>query len=251
MNRTLQVVKLGGMLYWREKATVFGTAVTPLLLGVGLPLLMHRVLDARQALAVFHGMLAVVLAISGFMAITVSLTARRDSLVLKRLRTTELTDRQILAGEVANVAVQTVLLIALITVAVHLLTGVPLPRDPLLYGVFVVAGAVVVALLGVAWSAAVPRAELAAPMTVPFFMLAGAAAGTFGPIMELLPSWADTVAALLPTSAVVEVAKVAYAPGDLAGDLAAACRPLLVLAGWGVAGLAATARWFRWEPRRS
>src|SRR5690606_14657330 len=75
MNRTLGVVKLGGTLYWREKGTVFGTAVTPLLLGIGLPVLMHRVLDARQATAVFHGMLAVVLAISGFMAITVSLTA--------------------------------------------------------------------------------------------------------------------------------------------------------------------------------
>jgi ABC-2 type transport system permease protein len=88
-------------------------------------------------------MLAVLLAITAFMNIVVALTSRRDKLVLKRLRTTRLTDAQILTGQIASTVTQTVGLILLSTVAVRFLADVPFPLDPLLFAAAIVAGSTV------------------------------------------------------------------------------------------------------------
>jgi ABC-2 type transport system permease protein len=124
------------------------------------------------------------------------------------------------------------------TVAVRLVADVPLPADPLAYAAVTAAGAIVSSLLGAAYTAAIPRAELAGVYTMPVFLVCGVAAGSMGPIP--LPSWLEPVLDLLPTTAVVNAVKT----GDLAGSV-------LILAGWAVAGLVVIRLWFRWEPRRS
>ncbi len=143
--------------------------------------------QVAEVAQLFHGMLAVLLAITAFMNIVVALTSRRDQLVLKRLRTTRLTDAQILAGQIASTVTQTVGLILLSMVAVRFLADVPFPPDPLLFGAAIVAGSAVMALLGAAYTAAIPRAELAAAYTMPIFLMAGVGAGAMGPIP--LPSF--------------------------------------------------------------
>ncbi|WP_049571940.1 ABC transporter permease [Nonomuraea sp. SBT364] len=229
---------LGTRLFWRDKAMLVASVVTPVGLAVGMPVLMRNVRadGVSAATEIFHGTLAILLSITAFMNIAVALTARRDQLVLKRLRTSRLTDAQILAGQIASTVTQTVALIALSTVAVRLLADVPLPADPVLYAAAVVLGSAVMAVLGAAYTAAIPRTELAAAFTMPVFLLAGVGAGAM-PIP--LPDWADTVLGLLPTSAVVD----AVSRGDVL--------PLAPnLAVWAVAGLVALRLWFRWEPRR-
>ncbi|GAA3697973.1 ABC transporter permease [Nonomuraea antimicrobica] len=232
--------RLGARLFWQDKAMVFGSVVTPVGLAVGIPVLMRHVMPEGVAAAttIFHGMLALLLSITAFMNITVTLTARRDQLILKRLRSTSLTDGQILLGQIAGTATQAMAMIVLCTVAVRVLADVPLPADPLGFAAVTVAGSLVLSLLGAAYSAAVPRAELAAPFTMPVFLLAGVSAGAMGPIP--LPDRLGQALDLLPTTAVVDAVRT----GGLAG-------PFLVLAGWTVVGLAAVRLWFRWEPRRS
>ncbi|GAA5045983.1 ABC-2 type transport system permease protein [Thermocatellispora tengchongensis] len=248
---TMAVFRLGNRLFWHDRAMLTASVATPLLLGVGLPVMMSRLGRPQDAVAMYHGMIALLLSVSGFMAIATLLTARRDHLVLKRMRATGLTDRQILTGEIGNVVWQQILLVALVTAGARLFAGVPLPRDPVLFAVFAVAGATVAAMLGAAWTAAIPRAELAAAMSVPFFLLAALGGGAFGPLLDLLPPWLGTALSLLPTSPVVDAVRTAYDEGgDLAGDLAAAGRPALLLAVWAAVAVVAMARWFRWEPRR-
>ncbi|MEV4070665.1 ABC transporter permease [Nonomuraea fuscirosea] len=232
--------RLGTRLFWRDKAMLFGSVVTPVGLAVGMPVLMRHVTPdgVANATAIFHSTIAILLAITAFMNIVVALTSRRDQLVLKRLRSTRLTDGQILAGQIAGTATQTVGLILLCTVTVRFAADVPFPPDPLGFAAVVVAGSAVLSLLGAAYTAAVPRAELAAAYTMPVFLLAGVSAGAMGPIP--LPSWLRPVLDLLPTTAVVDAVRT--------GDLLV---PFLVLAGWAVAGLVAVRLWFRWEPRRS
>jgi ABC-2 type transport system permease protein len=232
--------RLGTRLFWRDRTMLFASVVTPVGLAVGLPVLMRNVRPGNPAdvAQLFHGMLAVLLAITAFMNIVVALTSRRDQLVLKRLRTTGLTDGQILAGQIASTVTQTVGLILLSMVAVRFLAGVPFPPDPLLFGAAVIAGSAVMALLGAAYTAAISRAELAAAYTMPVFLLAGIGAGAMGPIP--LPSFVRTALDLLPTTAVVD----AVSTGAVAG-------PALNLACWAVAGAVALRLWFRWEPRRS
>ncbi|KAB8192650.1 hypothetical protein FH608_024465 [Nonomuraea phyllanthi] len=230
--------RLGTRLFWRDKAVLLGTVVTPVGLAVGMPLLLNVVESASLATSVFQSALSLLLAITAFMSVTVALTAQRDQLLLKRLRTTGLTDGQILFGQIVSTATQTVAMIVLSTVAVRVLAGVPLPDDPLGFAAIVIAGSVVMALLGAAYTAAVPRAELASAYTMPVFLVAGVSAGAMGPIP--LPDWLEPVLDLLPTTAVVNAVRT--------GDLAVAA---LILAGWTVAGLVAIRLWFRWEPRRS
>ncbi|MFF4614269.1 ABC transporter permease [Nonomuraea jabiensis] len=230
--------RLGTRLFWRDKSMLFASVVTPVGLAVGMPLLMKNLLGPSAAAAIFQSAISVLLAITAFMNVAVALATRRDQLVLKRLRAGRLTDGQILLGQIASTATQTVALIALSTVAVRVVAGVPLPDDPLGFAAITVAGSAVLSLLGAAYTAAIPRAELAAAFTMPLFLVAGVSAGAMGPIP--LPSWLRPALDLLPTSAVVNAVKT--------GDLAV---PALVLAAWTVVGLVAIRLWFRWEPRRS
>jgi ABC-2 type transport system permease protein len=205
-----------------------------------MPLLMRHVQadGVTAATSIFQSMIALLLSITAFMNIAVTLTSRRDQLVLKRLRASRLTDGQILLGQIAGTATQTVLLIVLCTVAVRLVADVPLPANPLAFAAATVAGSAVLSLLGAAYTAAIPRAELAAAFTTPAFLVAAVSAGAMGPIP--LPSWLRPALDLLPTTAVVNAVKT----GDLAG-------PALILAAWTIAGLVVITLWFRWEPRRS
>ncbi|NUW31502.1 ABC transporter permease [Nonomuraea sp. SMC257] len=234
--------RLGTRLFWQDRALLLGSVLTPALIAIGLPLLMRHLRPGGtgEATAQFQGTLAVILSITAFMNIAVALSARRDQLVLKRLRATTLTDGRILAGQIAATATQTVAVVAACTVAVNLAAGVPYPANPLLFAAMVIAGSVVLATLGAAYTAAIPRAELAGAACMPVFLLSGIATGAMGPIREALPSWVGAVLDLLPTTAVVDAVRTG-----------AVARPALVLAAWGVAGVVAIRLWFRWEPRRS
>ncbi|GAA3209841.1 ABC transporter permease [Nonomuraea helvata] len=230
--------RLGTRLFWRDKSMLFASVITPVGLAVGMPVLMKQVLGASSATPIFQSSISLLLAITAFMNVAVALTARRDQLILKRLRASRLTDGQILIGQIAGTATQTVVLIVLCTVAVRFVAGVPLPADPLGFAAVIVAGSAVLSLLGAAYTAAIPRFELVAAFTMPVFLVAGVSAGAMGPIP--LPSWLRPVLDLLPTTAVVNAVKT--------GDLAV---PALVLAAWTLLGLVAIRLWFRWEPRRS
>jgi ABC-2 type transport system permease protein len=232
--------RLGTRLFWRDKAMLFASVVTPVGLAVGLPTLMRHVTagGVTGAAALAQSSISILLAITAFMNIAVALTARRDQLVLKRLRSTRLTDGQLLLGQIASTATQTVALIVVCAVAVRFAAGVPLPANPVAFATVTIAGSVVMSLLGAAYTAAIPRAELAAAYTMPVFLVAAVSAGAMGPIP--VPSWLRPALDLLPTTVVVDAVRT--------GEVVA---PLLVLAGWAVVGFVALRLWFRWEPRRS
>jgi ABC-2 type transport system permease protein len=134
--------------------------------------------------------------------------------------------------------VQTVALLVLCAVAERFAAGVPLPDDPLVFAAATLAGSVVLALLGAAYTVVIPRAELGAAFCMPVFLVAAVAAGAMGPIP--LPSWLRPVLDQLPTSVVVHAVRT----GEVAW-------PALNLAAWALAGLVVIRLRFRWEPRRS
>ncbi|MFF4417266.1 ABC transporter permease [Streptosporangium sp. NPDC001559] len=248
------VTRFNGRLFWRDRTALSTSVLLFLLLGTGMPLMMDRLGEGGPEFLVdMHlGVLATVLVISTFQQTAVTLSTRRDQLLLKRLRATGLGDRDILGGEIVNLVLQSTALTAVVSVALYGLTSLPVPRDPLLYLFAVVAGALVLCLLGAAFTVIVPRSELAGPMAMPFFLLAGLGVGGFGPIMQVLPGWVGTVLGLLPTDAVVDMARTAYAAhGSLGGDLRAAALPTLKLAVWAAIAVLVIVRGFRWESRKS
>ncbi|MEV5324355.1 ABC transporter permease [Nonomuraea sp. N2-4H] len=230
--------RLGTRLFWSDRVNLFASVITPVGLTIGIPTLLRQVTPADNAVHVFQGLLALVLSITAFMSVTVTLTARRDRLVLKRLRASELTDWQILTGQIAGAATQSIVIVLLCTVAVRLTAGIPLPAHPVAFIVATLAGSAAMALLGAAFTALVPRAELASVYTMPVFMICTAATGGMGPIP--LPGRLQAALDLLPTSAAVHAIRT--------GELIV---PLLGIAAWTALGLVALRLWFRWEPRRS
>ncbi|MFI6497048.1 ABC transporter permease [Nonomuraea typhae] len=234
--------KLGARLFWRDKAMLAASVITPAGLAVGMPVLMRHVQADGVAAAteIFHGSAAIILSLTAFMNIAVSLSTRRDQLILKRLRATRLTDGQILAGEIASTVTQAVVVLLACLAAVMALAEVPFPAHPVAFFGAVIGGAVTMALLGAAYTALIPRSELAAAMVMPFFLVCAVGAGGMGPLLQYLPGWLQNVFGLLPTSAAVH----AMCTGELA-------LPALNLAVWALAALVAIRLRFRWEPRRS
>ncbi|GAA2382358.1 ABC transporter permease [Nonomuraea africana] len=247
MREFMAVARFGGRLYWRDKVALSTSVALSLGLGIGLPYLMAKVRPgAPGVLLDSHlGLLAMIMTIAAVMQTAVTLTARRDQLILKRMRATGLNDREIIGGEIGNIAAQTALLALVVTIVLYVVAGLQTPRQPLVLVAFVVVGAAVLSLLGAAWTVVISRSELAAVITMPWFMLAGLGAGGFGPVVELLPSWVGTVLNLLPTGGIVEGARFAYT-GQ--GNLPFA---LLNLAVWTAIGLVVIRHRFRWEPRKS
>jgi ABC-2 type transport system permease protein len=185
-----------------------------------------------------------------------SLVARREELVLKRLRTGEATDLQILIGTAipaVAIAWGQAVIAAIISA---LLFGLPLPVNALLVVLALLLGAAVFVLLAAATTALTRSVEMAQMTTLPFLIIPLNFSGLYFPLSEL-PDGLDQLARLLPLTPVVELLRLGLSgttPGgstvSLAGSFAPAVQPVLVLLAWVVVGGLATRRWFRWEPRR-
>ncbi len=185
-----------------------------------------------------------------------SLVARREELVLKRLRTGEATDLQILMGTAIPAVVIAWGQAALAAVTSALLVGLPLPVNPLLVLLALVLGAAVFVLLAAATTALTRSVEMAQLTTLPFLIIPLNFSGLFFPLSEL-PEGLDQLSRLLPLTPVVELLRLGLSGTtpdgstvSLAGSFAPAVQPVLVLLAWVLVGGLATRRWFRWEPRR-
>jgi ABC-2 type transport system permease protein len=184
------------------------------------------------------------------------LVARREELVLKRLRTGEPGDAEILAGMAAPavaVAWGQVLTGALVAVGAF---GMDLPTNPALVLAAIVLGTAVFVLLALASTALTRNVEMAQLTTTPVLVAPLALSGLLFPV-EALPEALQRLGQALPLTPVVDLLRLGLtgttsqgASVDLAASFGPAVVPLLVLAGWVVAGAWATRRWFRWEPRR-
>jgi ABC-2 type transport system permease protein len=243
MMFALSVVELKLLL--RKKLTAFSVVIVP----VGL-VAMTLFGDRPPSAAVWADMLSryfmVLLMLSVFMVSLMVFTARRQSLVLKRLRTSALSDSQILLGVLGPVMVVGLVQSAAYLVAC-LVADAPAPENPLLVVFGVVLGVVVATALGVATACLSRSVEATQITSIPVLtasmaglFLAGSTSSGLAAVGVAMPLMgpADLVAKGW-TSAGTVVADVPVVPLDIASGV-------LWLA---VAGVVFS-RLFRWEPRR-
>lgn len=172
---------------------------------------------------------------------------RRDELVLKRLRTGETRDGElILAMALPGVAIALLVSVALVGIGIPL--GLPLPVNPLLYLLTVVLGSAVFAALAL-WTAAWTRTAEAAQLTsLPVCLLA-----VVGQFTAMMPDGVARVLELTPGAALPTLVEVTWFADDgslgFAETWSAAAEPLLVLVGWVVVAVWLGLRSMRWEPR--
>jgi ABC-2 type transport system permease protein len=225
-------------LMWRNRLVATVALVLPL--GMGAWLALGGNADDAKGWAVIGALqILLMLLLTVYATATTAIAARRQQLVLKRLRSGEIPDGAILAGLLAPVLlvalVQTVLLLAMAVAA-----GATMPSTPLLLVPAVVLGALMCAAAALATTRWTTSAEMAQVTTMPFFF--GAIAGG---IWVLTSDDPGVLGLLAPGGALADLVREAWTGGGEFGVVPA----LGALVLWILVGAALAGSGFRWEPR--
>ncbi len=249
---TLRQVRFTNKAFWRNPASAFFTFAFPLmflviftaLLGNGEVQLEGS--TVRQSSYYVAAMAAFSVISACYTNIAMSVTFQRENGVLKRLRGTPLPGWTYLTGRIlhsAFVALILVTICATFGAALYHAT-IPTGESLLQFLVTLVVGAASFAALGLAITAIVPNAD-AAPAIVnasilPLLFLSG----IFIPIGVDAPGWIVFIGRVFPIRPFVAAMSAGFLGTPFAWS------DLLVVAAWGLVGLALAIRFFSWEPRR-
>ncbi|MFE2938785.1 ABC transporter permease [Streptomyces sp. NPDC059255] len=192
------------------------------------------------------GSIGMVLIMGVYANLSAAYTARREDLVLKRLRTVEASDREILAGTALPAVVLAFAQSCLMIAGGVAFLGVPAPENPLLLLGGLLAGLLLLTALAAATSAFTRTVESAQLTTMPLFLISVVGSGLFVPL-EVLPDRVASVCELLPVTGVMTLIRAGWLGGTEGYDLLGAA---LTAVAWIVLAGFAVQRWFRWEPRR-
>ncbi len=234
----------------RSKSTLVTAVLVPLLLPVSLASVVKDMgvedVGLTSGLVLLPAGIGFALLFGVYSALTAIYTTRREELVLKRLRTGELRDAEILTGSalpvLATGLVQSLVLVAGCTAVLD----VPVPEAPHLAVLGLLSGLAICAALAAVTAAMTRTVESAQVTTMPLVLLSMIGSGITVPL-ELLPDRLASVCELLPLSPVITLIRGGWT-GDLsAGETLAAVATALAWAALAVFGVR---RWFRWEPRR-
>jgi ABC-2 type transport system permease protein len=182
--------------------------------------------------------------------------ARREELVLQRMRTGELTDGEMLLGTAVPTLLVTVVQVLAVAVGVVALGRWSAPVDVVLPLLALLGGGALMVVLAAATTSFTRTVEAAQFTTLPLVLAATMCSGLLVPLSGL-PQPVAEVSRFLPLTPVVELSRLGLVGAtwddhavDTAGAWAAAPAPLAVLAAWLVVGALVARRVFRWAPRR-
>ncbi|WP_329231014.1 ABC transporter permease [Streptomyces sp. NBC_01460] len=180
-----------------------------------------------------------------YMNLVAAYVARREELVLKRLRTGEVSDHEILTGTALPAALLALVQCVLIVVAGTYAFGLSAPRRPGLLILGLLLGLVLMAVLAAATSVLTRSVQTAQLTTLPLFLVSLLGSGLFVPL-EILPDLAASLCELLPLTGVMTLVRAGWLGGAAGGDVFGALMTALV---WTGLAVFAVQRWFRWDPR--
>ncbi|MDT0345036.1 ABC transporter permease [Streptomyces litchfieldiae] len=195
--------------------------------------------------AVLTGGVGLVLVMVVYLGLVPTYVARREERVLKRLRTGELTDAEIMAGTALPAAALAVAQCVVLVASGSVVLDVAAPRQVPLLIVGLVMGVVLLTACAAATASFTRTVESAQITGLPLLMVSVVGSGLYVPL-EVLPDRVADVCRLLPLTAVVELIKGGWLGGlDGTGLL----RALGLAVAWTALAVFAVRRWFRWEPR--
>jgi ABC-2 type transport system permease protein len=237
------------------------TAVVSSLLGPGLLLGSVAVIDVSNGLELdgpdfIARAIGITLTFVAYYNLVTTFVARREELVLQRMRTGELTDGEILLGTAVPTLLVTVVQILVVAVGMVALGRWSTPVDVVLPLLALLGGGALMVVLAAATTSFTRTVEAAQFTTLPLVLAATFCSGLLVALSGF-PQQLAQVFRLLPLTPVVELSRLGLVGEtwsghavDTAGAWAAAPVPLAVLAGWLVIGAVVARRVFRWAPRR-
>ncbi len=200
--------------------------------------------------------IGITLIMVGYYNLVTTFVARREELVLQRMRTGELTDREILLGTAIPTLLVTMVQVLVAAVGVVALGKWSAPVDVVLPLLAVLGGSALMVVLAAASTSFTRTVEAAQFTTLPLVLAATLFSGLLVPLSGF-PEPVAEVLRFLPLNPVIELSRLGLVGEtwsghavDTAGAWTAAPLPLAVLAGWLVVGAVVARRVFRWAPRR-
>jgi len=198
------------------------------------------------SVAYVPGIMALGIIAAAFINLVISVTAQRETGVLKRRRATPVPASALIAGR-AMTSVIVALSIAAVLLAIGWVAfgaNIPAHTAPAL-ALTVVVGAFSFCCLGFALASVIHDQDAAQPMTQALILPLYFISGVFVPTSQL-PKWLVDVARVFPVQHLAAALLTAYNPHTPGSGLAGV--DLLIVAAWGVAGLAFALRRFQWNP---
>jgi ABC-2 type transport system permease protein len=189
---------------------------------------------------------AYAIALSAFTSLAIGLTAQRETGQLKRLRGTPMPAWTFVAGQVMRAAVVAFLVVAALLATGVVFFGVHLEAERMLgFVLYVVLGTIVFSALGIAITAYTPTVDSASAVAPFVVVMLSFISGVFIAV-DQLPNWLEAVGKAFPLYQVAEGLQTSLVSGT--GGTGIVAHNVAVLALWGVAGVVAATRRFRWEP---
>ncbi|MEV7995319.1 ABC transporter permease [Streptomyces sp. NPDC086077] len=234
----------------RSRATLVTAVAVPLLLPLSVRAAIDEMDLADAGLTVGTVLLPAAVGFSLLFAVYSALTSayvvRREELVLKRLRTGELRDKEILLATALPASAIGLAQCVLMAVGGTVLLDLGAPPAPHLAVAGVLMGLVLCGALAAVTATFTRTAESAQVTSLPLLFVSMLGSGVTVPL-EVLPDRVASVCELLPLTPVITLVRAAWT-----GDLPAyeALGALAVALAWTCLAVFAVRRWFRWEPRR-
>jgi ABC-2 type transport system permease protein len=254
LRRTASLTRWNATLLSRNRLALFYAAVMPLL-PLGLLFTGERGSVSVGAGAIVTMFLVIAL-FPVYYNVLAQFVSRRDELVLKRMRTGETHDAELLAS-IALPGALTALLLSAVAIPISAALGQPFPVNPVFYAATAVL-AVTMFTAFAYWTAAwTKNAEAAQLTSMPIIILA-----SLGPLTNTIPDMPDRlrdILSLTPGAAISDLIRAGWfgldGPGatettlTFAETWGQAAEPLLVMAAWTFLAVALARRSMRWEPR--
>jgi ABC-2 type transport system permease protein len=241
---TWKQYRLERKMFWRNPSAAFFNFVLPLLfLAAGGAILHGNQSQLDKLVPAIAGMSVMS---TTFTALAYNIVFLRERGVLKRIRGTPLPTGSYLGGVAANAVTNTALQIAIVVLAGRVAFGIGWPQEWVELIVFVVAGVVCMAALGVAFAHAIPNFEsTAAYVNAVFLPVVFVSFYAFDTASA--PQFVRTIADALPLKPLIDGLYGAMVTGTSLSDNLDA---LAVIGLWGVFGAWLAVRGFTWEQRR-
>jgi ABC-2 type transport system permease protein len=237
--------RLERRMFWRNPSAAFFNFLLPLLfLGGGGAILHGNQHELNRLIPAIAGMSVMS---TTFTALAYNIVFLRERGVLKRIRGTPLPTSSYFGGVAANAVTNTMLQIAIVILAGKLVFGIGWPRDWGELIVFVLAGVVCLAALGVAFAHVIPNFEsTAAYVNAVFLPVVFISFFVFD--SKSAPGFLRQIAEALPLKPLIDGLSGALVTGSGLGSHLDA---LAVIGLWGVFGVYFAVRGFSWEQSRT
>jgi ABC-2 type transport system permease protein len=247
MRLFLHELRTEQLLFWRNREAAFFTFFLPVIffLVFGSIYGSDTISGIRGANFLEAGMIGYGVASTAFAGLAITMTIRRESGVLKRIRATPLPPFTYLAAVLASTFV-TFLIEAIVLIALgRALFHVGLPARPLSLLVALVIGAGAFAALGLGLTGFVRSAEGSSAVVNVFYLPMAIISGTFFSPQHY-PGFLKAIADVLPLTYFTKLTRDVMVRDHHLWSEGGSIAVVLL---WGAVGIAAAIRAFRWQPR--